>query len=338
MLKTYTVYANFVKKYAPFRGFTGLTVRGAFGTALREIVCINPEAEKCFLCEHYQRCFYARVFEASSRIKPDARIAKRGGLSEITKLYTVSPLHLRGRNLSFKINVFGEEVISNEPIIVMAILGMAIHGLGRDPILNERRRFVVHRISASLPEANPYDIFTYSDGYIYVKQHTYQRNILEYFIKKAYRIAGDKPSSLILSFITPTRITYEGKTDFSMPMEAIIIHLARKYSLLSEYFNVGEPFTSEEAEALKKLVSVNISLRKSNFKVIKLHRYSIKQSRRQPLGLFVVGDYVYKAKRSFWKHPYSTLIVQLLLLGQYTHVGTFASAGCGEYKIYWHIK
>jgi len=56
------------------------------------------------------------------------------------------------------------------------------------------------------------------------------------------------------------------------------------------------------------------------------------------LGLFVVGDYVYKVKRSFWKHPYSTLIVQLLLLGQYTHVGTFASAGCGEYKIYWHIK
>ncbi len=338
MIITYQVYGKLIKNYSPFKGFTGLMVRGLFGLALRRLVCIKPDVSKCIECPYYRKCFYSRVFEATSRIKPDAKIAKRGGLAGITRPYTVSPVYVKGRSLNFKINLFGHEVISNEPIIVLALLEMGSHGFGMDPILGERRRFVIQKITAKRPrEETQRIVYDFEEGYRYTHISKYYRDILEPFEYPAYKIISEKPSHILISFKTPVRIIHGGKMVEEIPLHAVIMNLARKYSLLCEYYNVGKPLTADEARNLKEVVSKYTKLVKAEYKRVRLHRYSIESNQIQSLGEFVKGSYLYSIDKKLWRTPEAYLMVELLLLGRYTHVGTLASAGCGEYEIYWTI-
>lgn len=338
MIVTYHVYGRFRKRYSPFKGFTGLMVRGLLGYSLKNLVCMKSEVKACIECEYYGKCIYSKMMETTSRVKPSAKIAKKGGLAGITKPYTVTPLRIHGINLSFSVNLFGLEMISNEPLIILALLDMGCHGLGVDSTLRERRKFTVEKIVMTRPKEEAKRIvYTFEDGYRYAHITQYYKDILEPFEYSARRIVYEKPKSVIISFKTPVRVTRRHEVMKEIPMEAIVMNLARKYSLLCEYYNVGNPLKVEEARALRDLVRENVKLVNSRYRVVRLHRYSIDWKKRQSLGEFVKGNYTYSIEREFWKDYEALLMIKLLLLGKYTHVGTFASAGCGCYDIYWGV-
>ena len=74
MLVRYEVKGVFKQSYSPFSGYTGFMVRGAFGYALRRLVCDDLKAS-CQACPLLTKCFYAYFFETSSAVKPDAKLA-----------------------------------------------------------------------------------------------------------------------------------------------------------------------------------------------------------------------------------------------------------------------
>jgi len=278
------------------------------------------------------------MMEATSKVKPNAKVAKKGGSAGITKPYTVTPLRIRGAKLSFSVNLFGLEIISNEPIIVLALLDMGSHGLGIDSLSGERRRFTVEKITVTRPREDAERIvYTFEDGYRYAHITQYYKDILEPFEYSARRIVYEKPRRVIISFKTPVRVTRKHEVLKEIPMDAIIMNLARKYSILCEYYDVGEPLKVEEARALRDSIRENVKLTNFKYRTVKLYRYSIDWQKKQSLGEFVKGDYLYTIDKKFWKNPEASLMIKLLLLGKYTHVGTFASAGCGCYDIYWSM-
>ena len=333
---TYRVEGRFTRRYSPFRGFTGFAVRGLFGYALRRLICVRPDLARCADCEYYGKCVYSRMVEATPDVRPGAKIARRGAAAGVTKPYTVTPLSVRGLSLSFSVNLFGMEAISSEPLLVLVLLSMGRYGLGLDPAAGERRRFVVHKITASRPrEGVERVVYTFEDGYIYARPSQYYSSILEPFEYSARRIVGEAPSRILLSFRTPVRLVRNGRPLREIPMDAVVMSVARKYSMLCEYFGVGEPLSAEEAKALRDAVRSGFRLASCRYRVVRLHRHRLGSGEVQQLGEFVVGEYVYSVRRSFWRSPEAELAVELLLLGKYTHVGKFASAGCGRYDVYW---
>ena len=73
------------------------------------------------------------------------------------------------------------------------------------------------------------------------------------------------------------------------------------------------------------------------YRYISLKKFSIERNTEERLGKFVIGKYLYEVDKGFWRRAETDLILKLLMLGEYLHVGRLATAGCGEYSIYWQM-
>jgi len=330
-LKIYSIKGSFIRNYFPFKGFTGFAVRGAFGLSLKRIVCEEDLEENCLSCPRYRECFYAWVFEATPDIKPDARLAAKGAKQGVTKPYTVTPVKVRSRMLEFKITLFSEKILSKEPLIVMAMLLMGSEGLGYDLTIGERRKFTVNSITAKNIYGEEKTIFDKYGGYRIEKPGRSSGSLLELFERRIEAIWALKPRKIIVNFKTPFRLVFEGKNVSEPPPQALVIHLARKYSLLAEYYGCGTPFTPRQAKRLKEITKRYMKIMYSRYKLVKLDKFSLEKGEKKSYGVFFKGTYIYKVDGGFWNHDDSKTVLKLLLLGQYLNIGKWSTAGCGKY-------
>jgi len=339
VLVSYYIHGKFVKKYSRFKGYTGFMVRGSFGRALRDISCISM-SESCIECKFYRNCIYAKMFESTSRIRDDVKIAVKSGKSGITKPYTVSQIlysNMDGR-LFFKINVFGREFIENELRIIAAIIRMGDEGVGYDLSLNERRRFMIKSIIANDVGFNiKRKVFDYIDGIYFIPPKYVYRNLLDMFSKRALGLIFQKPRKILIEWRSPFRIISNGEMVEQPTLDMIIANIARKYSVLAEYYDIGEPLTPEEVYRMKEALKKYSRLIRYRYRYISLKKFSIERNTEERLGKFIIGKYLYEVDKGFWRRAETDLILKLLILGEYLHVGRLATAGCGEYSIYWQM-
>ena len=329
------VEAKFVKDYAPFKGWTGFAVRGAFGAVLKNLLCPEP-SKSCSTCPAARNCYYAYIFETRSTLMPDAQIAAKSGKSGVTKLYVVTPAYVKGNKLTYSITLFGAKAIKAEPHIIMAIMGMGVEGLGYDPLKAERRKFTIDKIVASDILGNKHQVYDKNQGYNYRIQKAVEENkpILAYFEEKAQKIIDSRPEKLMVVFKTPTKLRRQGRTLTKPTLQDIIAHVARKYSLLAHYHNLGPPLTPKKAKQLQETAQ-NATLISYKYRRHQLQKHSLEQQIERKLGLFITGTYTYALKPKIWRSKNTKLLLQLLLLAEHTNVGALTTAGCGKIELYW---
>ncbi|MCD6457799.1 MAG: CRISPR system precrRNA processing endoribonuclease RAMP protein Cas6 [Thermoproteales archaeon] len=332
MIVQYRVVGRFVRSYTPFKSFPGTTLRGAFGLALRRISCKDSSSE-CKSCSFYRDCVYARVFESSSFVKPSARIASKSGKEGVTNPYTIEVVKVFDDKIVFNVNLFGE-ALKWEPVIVMAVVGMGFEGLGFDVVNAERRKFVVERIDWFDPYTSDRGIlFTADTGFIKRNSKGKLSNLLEVFDRRAREIAEARVRKILFYFRTPYMLVSNGKPVYTPGFQCLVMNLARRYSLLAEYHEAGRPFSVSKARALKnlsakvRLVSWILSRTRA---VVKASIKGVKKN----LGRFAKGVLVYKLPEDFWNCEDSLTILKLMLLGEYLHVGKLATAGYGDYELF----
>ena len=332
MIRVYWVKGFFLKDYFPFKGFTGFTVRGALGKALRDLVCLTDNSVNCLTCPYYSECFYARLFEATPLLKPSASIGVRGCKAGIPKPYTVTPARVRENSLEFRVTLLSKEFIEKEALIIMAILKMGDLGLGFDLLKKERRKFKVARITASNPLGDTWEVFGVR-GYVSSPKCRVKR-LYDFFEKRILALIDLKPLTITLDFRTPFRLEVNGKVSEKPSLEEIIAHLARKYSLLAEYYDMGQPLTPQQVKKLKKIIVKYTDLINFNYRKTRLYKISIETESKKIFGTYVIGKYTYRFSREIWRLEEVKTILFLLMLGEYVNIGKGATAGCGHYNLY----
>jgi len=340
MIRTYIIEATFEENYTPPKSFTGFALRGALGIALKEIFC-RKLSKPCFECNNAINCFYAYFFETGSYLKPNAKIATKSGKYGVTKPYVLTSVKIRNRKLQFKLTIFGPKAIRNEAYIIMALIKAGQKGLGVDMKQNKRRKFKINKITSLNPfTKDRREAFNEETGYMinFANLKELKTPILNQLEEKAEKIISLKPSKIIIKLKTPTKLRRNNKTLIKPKICNIIANLARKYSLLSEYHEIGKPLTPQQAKTIINFSKNNFKLIESNYRELTLKKYSLESNTKKNLGSFVKGIYINTIKDSFWNNKLNNLIVKLLLLGEYTGIGAFTTAGCGQMEIYWKIS
>lgn len=333
MLISFIVCGRFIRRYARFRGFIGTTVRGALGLVLRRISCRVNGVDDCRGCKFYRDCPYAMLYESSSLQNPGVDAAAKRGLEGVTNPFTVEVLGVDQSRVRFAVNLFGRAVRLERQVLA-SIVGMGLEGLGFDASVGERRRFVVERIDRVVPESGDSAvIYAEASGYIPSEPRLSSRGLLEVFERRARDIIEAGPGKILLFFLSPFRLVVGGRLLDKPPLEAILMNLARRYSLLAAYHGAGKVLDKPTVRGLKalarlaKLEEALIAERGSVGKV------SLRGERRS-YGSFVRLALSYSVPRSFWSGEHALLAAELLLLGEYLHVGKLASAGYGDYEVY----
>ncbi|WP_342784401.1 CRISPR system precrRNA processing endoribonuclease RAMP protein Cas6 [Thermofilum sp.] len=332
MLSSYDVRGTFEREYSPIEGFPGLALRGAFGLALRKLVCTEDFDVDCKGCKNYRSCPYALIFEPSSMMKPDAEIARKGGREGVTRPFVIEVEKFKGTNVSFGVTLIGN-ALNYEHVVIMAILGMGFEGLGFDKKFGERRKFIVRSITRlDLVDGAKEQLCSEDKGYILRERAKRQIDLLAFFEERASSLLHHKPNELTLVFKTPTSIRSRGRTLTAPSLKYVIANLARRYSLLAHYFGIGRPMRVDEARAVIQAADDFSDLKACNVKSIVLRKASIR-GETKVLGSFVLGSLVYKLKWAYVDDDLARKIMALLLLGKHIHVGNMTTAGCGKYEL-----
>ncbi|RLE87065.1 MAG: hypothetical protein DRJ67_05730 [Thermoprotei archaeon] len=332
MLASYVVEASYRARYTPPKGFPGTAIRGAFGVALRKVACATG-APSCRECALYRSCTYSRMFESSSLLSPSARLAARSGVSGVTNPYTIEVLDAPRGRLRFRLNLFGE-ALEWEPEVLVALLGMGEEGLGIDPRRLERRKFAVERITRSVELGEEVVVYSRDSGISAPRAEARHRSLLEVFEEGARRMVEEEPRELLLRFRTPFRLVEGGRPRPSPSFTGILMNLARRYSLLAEYHGAGRPIPLSVARALKR-ESRMVRLRGGEVRrVVNVYKFEVGGGRRD-FGRFYLSTLTYEVPPQFWRGQVALLAASLLLLGEYLHVGKLATAGYGDYELYY---
>ncbi len=233
--------------------FPGSAIRGAFGHALKRLVCVMRN-RPCDGCPLESSCLYTTIFE--TRPAPSGKIMVRGNRPPhpfVLRVSFVRPRHLKeGDRLEVSVNLYGNAVAAY-PFVLRAMEEAGKRGLGPDrlPFRLESIRQVDGRERWSSSKAYP-----------------------EPVIRGAPQAVG---SSCRWRIATPLRLRSGGKPidhnrlaprDLAMPILRRLMLLVRHYGNPGQ-FNVPQDM-SAKAETLR------FTCRDLSWK--RLQRYSSRQS------------------------------------------------------------
>ena len=129
------------------------------------------------------------------------------------------------------------------------------------------------------------------------------------------------PSTLRLSFLTPTRLKFDGNLSPKPEFHILIRNLLRRISLLS-YFHCGEELNLDFKGIIEEAKGVRV--RQENLKWLDWERYSNRQETKMKMGGFV-GEVAFEGDLE--------LFIPFLILGEHVHVGKGTSFGLGKYLL-----
>jgi hypothetical protein len=334
--------------------FLGSTLRGAFGHALKEAVCVVPhrDCERCMLID---RCIYPYLFETPPppdfellrnqqnaphpfvlippmignpirRIwKPDARIAngepseKRETQAPQIEIIFPSDDRLcfnRGDKLRFGLLLMGR-AIEYLPYIIYAVSCMARRGLGAD-----RAPFELTEVFEILANKEKSKIYSGETGRI-VNHHSSSQSLHDLVTSRMQELAVVKESAAVkLRCLTPTRITEDGRLKKDMSFTLLMKNLWRRVT-----YAIGVHGDARAKLPYQELIERADSV--ETFSSILAwddwERYSNRQKRRMHLGGFI-GEIEYAGAAI-------EELLPLIVAGEILHIGKNTAFGLGKFKI-----
>ena len=297
--------------------YKGSTLRGGFGAAFRRIVCVIRDKE-CSDCLLKGKCVYSYIFETP----PPADTAIMRKYKAVPHPFVIEPPFERKR-----VYRPGEELLFGLVLIGRAIdyLPYFIYTfdeLGRTGIGKGRGRFELKTVTSHESPVTSEGI----GNIIY----TSETKILTGFGTTTLELpespfgpADPTPNRLTLSFLTPTRIAYDGSLTLDIEFHTIIRSLLRRISLLSYFHGNSNAIPAFDfkgtIESAKAVETVDKNLRWYDWE-----RYSSRQEQRIDMGGFV-GEITFEGDL----RPFMPLIKA----GEVLHVGKGTAFGLGRYEI-----
>lgn len=286
--------------------FPGPVWRGAFGNALKQVVCVTRLRE-CPPCLLYRSCPYSYVFETPPPLNAEKMrkypAAPHPFALEVEAAEQLIP---PGEKCELGFTLFGR---GNQylPYVVYALERVAERGLGPGKgklqlvsVLQEQRTGCGQWDAIYAPEA-----------------------ALDPF-PPASPVVPELPATLRFRLQTPLRLKGDG-TPLGVQAFAFgpfFSNLLRRVSMLT-YFHTDTPLDTDFAALTRSARGVVI--REARLAWSEQHRHSSRQGREIPLG-GLVGEFTVEGRdaKTFWP---------ILWLGQYTHAGAAAVMGLGAYRI-----
>ena len=287
--------------------YKGSTLRGGFGHAFRRVVCAIKSRE-CTDCLLKEKCVYSYIFETP----PPAD-------TEIMRKYKAAPHPFVIEPPSEQRRNYGQ---GNELIFGLTLIGRAIDylpyfiyafdELGRIGLGKGKAKFELGDVSCN--GETIYDSETKTLG-------TFKTGILP-LEPDLLNSRTDNSKLITLSFLTPTRIVYNGHLTLELEFHILIRNLLRRLSLLYYFHCGGNPSEWDFSGIIKKAEGVKVSVRRLRWH--DWERYSARQDTRMKMGGFV-GEIIFEGDIE----PF----MDLIRAGEVLHVGKGTGFGLGRYEI-----
>ncbi len=289
--------------------YSGSTLRGGFGHAFRKLVCTMGKRE-CHDCTLNAVCPYAYIFETA----PPEGATQLRAYSSVPRPFVIDPLgthgnYRPGKSLEFLLTLMGR-AIDYLPYFLVSFRELGNMGIGRG-----RGRFQLTEVVAESGADRGQSVYSWETELVtnYDSAVTYQDTQQEG--------AGWPTDHITMCFLTPTRITYDGRLTDELPFHVLIQRLMGRISALS-YFHCGESLQMDFKEFITQ--ATQIETVQSDLRWYDWTRYSQRQNSRMKLG-GLLGNITYAGKLEAF--------LPFIALGQYIHVGKNATFGLGKYRV-----
>jgi hypothetical protein len=290
--------------------FPGSMLRGSFGRALKQTVCIHQGSE-CASCLAGQSCSYQKIFETS----PGKESGVMGKADAVPHPFILEVKPGEGRRLEagerfgFDMWLVGD-ADAFAPFVIYAVERMGELGFGADAV--PCRLF---RADVVLPDRSSKVIL--KDGQAVGALEKSLFPLMEW----PTGAAGLNENGLTLTFETPLRIKHEGRLVRELPFRLLLQHLERRARLTASLH--GKLPLSAPDDDLIQLAS-DIRVEENRLRWFDWERYSSRQDATMKLG-GLMGSICYDGDPA----PFQAL----LHAGEILHIGKGTSFGLGKYVI-----
>jgi hypothetical protein len=338
--------------------FLGSTLRGAFGHALKEAVCVVSHRD-CGRCMLAERCIYPYLFETPAppiellrgqkgaphpfilmpplsdlnedpTLRPEflpRRFKRTECVHSGNTLRLVKPSPITCSDAGWKLAPGDEMVfdlllvgraIEYMPYVVYAVSEMAKRGLGAN-----RVPFDLSQVAIVDEHGLAQTIYSGGQRITIPSQATMSlTELIQARLDQLRAMGNFFLDELRLNFRTPARIRVDGDLQQALSFELLVRNLLRRISLLAIVH--GSRRLDVNYRALISRAS-GVRTRTSGLHWRDWERYSNRQRIKMNMGGFVGGiEYVGEAIQEF---------LPLLAAGELLHVGTGTTFGLGRYVI-----
>ncbi len=341
--------------------YKGATLRGGFGYAFKDLVCIKPDRH-CPNCLIQDHCSYYQIFETP--VPKGAQMMRKYNHAPHPFVLT-PPLDERTEftaddELTFELVLIGQ-AIDYLPYFIYVFDDLGRRGIGRN-----RDKFTLLRVEAYVPEPSASPRLCVESSLEFQTIYNGSTKTLTDFTplsfadihQSSFLIRNSiKGPSLTLNFLTPVRIQTEGQLDHELSFTNLMKALLRRIQLL-QYFHclsswqhytyirdhgehVGETGPngdggSTRADGIFALTEIHELLNLSeSVKTVDSRltfrdqsRFSTRQNRSTPISGFT-GAVTF----GFHSIELLTSFLPFLRLGEFTHIGKNTAFGLGKYGI-----
>jgi len=289
--------------------YKGSTFRGAFGGALKRVVCAVRHKD-CPSCLLAKRCVYAATFEAEARGgDPRGLMAARPHPYVIEPPMTAQTRFFQGDSFDFSLLLFGE-ANQNLPYYIYAFEQMGEGGVGKK--IGETRA----RLRVMGVRAGGTNIFAV------------ERRSLDPVPAPELPIPdlpkSDEPVSVTLTLETPLRLKQENRLQASLPFHVLVRAMLRRISSLYAAYGGGEPPLDYRGLVARAAAVETVS---SRLRWHDWERYSHRQDQAMLMG-GMLGSITYRGRLSEY--------LPLLEVCRELHIGKQTSFGLG--KLSWRVE
>jgi hypothetical protein len=291
--------------------YKGSTLRGGFGTALRQTVCVEKRKE-CVQCPYRYRCIYSYVFETP--VPGEAKEGERSKDLYVPHPFVIEP-SLDNRQyygienkLDFNLILVGRAT-DYIPYIIVAFEALGRTGIGKD-----KGKYSLEKV---ISINNDSEILIY-DGDSHFRDDLQVMDSAE-----LVRDAGQlNYHQVTFNFLTPTRIKNDGKLSIDVDFVIILRNLLRRLSRLAKV-HCDETWELEWKELIE-MANDRVSTVSSGLKWHDWKRYSERQGTKMNMGGFL-GEIILEGELAEF--------MPFIKLGELLHMGKGTVYGLGQYEI-----
>lgn len=287
-------------------------LRGGLNWHTKQLVCMQPQLERCDDCLLLHVCTYPALFapvppsdtevlRTHSRVPPPYVISTDDDSDTVWK---------KGARVVFDVVLAGRAA-SYLPHLILAAQRLAKEGLGRARVRAELQRVESHPVAGQKPGTE-----------LWVDEHLRPDWARFGQVNHADLHTAEKMDRVTLRFQTATRLKYQDKFIEESPAFHILVRtLLRRLSSLTYFFG-NNRWDIDYAGWIERAKEVEIA--EADVRWQEWGRYSSRQKRHMNLG-GLKGEVVYGGD--------VTPFLPLLRLGRLIHVGKGAVFGNGRYEI-----
>lgn len=292
---------------ATLPAYKGSMLRGAFGHALRKVVCMMPPEQPCESCLLRPVCYFTKIFDPFCPTQPPPFLQ---GLPITPRPYIFEPAneqrHLAaGDPLELDLLLFGQAT-DLQIYALLAIERMAVAGLGR-----HRAPFRLERVLARKPDGSWRIVL--DEGRM--RGHSGARPSFP-------EVNGLDPSRAVLRFHTPTRLRVEHDHVETTTFPELAEAMLRRVMEVA-WFHVTNPQIDWRVERLLDLAR-DVRIVRSDLRWQDWERYNLQQKTLMNMGGFMGSVEIEGNLEPF---------APLLRAAEIVHVGRGTPFGLGRVEV-----